>query len=450
MNKFSLTIIKIISVIVFCFFAFNRTEAATYYVNNANAKASDTNPGTQASPWKTIGKASTAMSAGDTAIVMAGTYKEILASTRSGTSANRIKFKASGNVNLQSANINHDYITVDGFNFNDGGVIDINTGNYCEILNNKLIPGWITMHYLDTADKPTGCLIKGNILKSHKSLDGDYVVIQIFGSKHIVENNEIGPSSDIDAFRLWGHDNIIRNNYAHDMTYSPNSKSHMDGFQIFGDNGWASYNQLIENNRFINSDGQLFMTSTDGVTGIHDIIVRNNVFARFNQNANIGIKNMSFLNNTFYDVGIFSGNKTTFGTSENATFKNNIFIGINGYNLTDYDANLFLSEGYTSTWVFQNNFFSTLNGAALKNFDSLTQAKAINGGTVNFTNIATNDFSIKPGSVTIDKGQTLTGFSYDLTGNPRPQGEAWDMGAYEYGANSVTTLLPPSNLRIPK
>ena len=87
--------------------------ATTYYVDTSNSKASDNNPGSQALTWKTIGKTSAAMVAGDTAMVLAGTFNEWVSSKRSGTSASRITFKASGVVNISGGgNINHDYITI--------------------------------------------------------------------------------------------------------------------------------------------------------------------------------------------------------------------------------------------------------------------------------------------------------------------------------------------------
>src|SRR5262245_50694866 len=58
-----------------------RSTATTFYVDNANPSASDGNPGTQSSPWATIGKAAKSMLAGDTTYVMGGTY----AVTRSGS-----------------------------------------------------------------------------------------------------------------------------------------------------------------------------------------------------------------------------------------------------------------------------------------------------------------------------------------------------------------------------
>ena len=59
-------------------------KARTYYVNNADSKASDENdglspayaPSTGSGPWKTIRKAASVMTAGDAAYIRAGTYKE--------------------------------------------------------------------------------------------------------------------------------------------------------------------------------------------------------------------------------------------------------------------------------------------------------------------------------------------------------------------------------------
>jgi len=44
------------------------------------------------------------------------------------------------------------------------------------------------------------------------------------------------------------------------------------------------------------------------------------------------------------------------------------------------------------------------------------------------------DFHLILGSPAIGKGTDLsaTGFATDISGNPRPQGDAWDIGAYEF------------------
>ncbi|MGZ5056223.1 MAG: choice-of-anchor Q domain-containing protein [Methylobacter sp.] len=425
--------------------------STTYYVDVNNSNASDTNPGSQALPWKTIGKASTTMAAGDTSIIVAGTYNEGISTQRDGASGSRITFKAAGVANISGVNINHSYITIDGFTIKNME-IGITNGNYCEVLNNHVSGGAIHFNYQYS---PTGCLIKGNHLDAVVSPSGDAPQIEIFGTNHIVDSNEIGPSSDIDAFRIWGHNHIIRNNYIHDITYSPGSLAHMDGFQTFGDNGWESYNITIENNKFINSQGQLFNTSQDNVTGIHDYIVRNNVFAHFGQNANFGLPNFYFYNNTLYDTGILylvtGGSGQPFNAT-NVVVTNNILIGVGGCSNNQLDnvynnpSNLLLTRS--------NNFYSTCTGAPMIDFNQtpLRDPTGINGGTINFTSVSTNDFTLKSPSPAIDAGVTLSGFNYDLSGTVRPQGSAWDVGAFEYFVSGGTPQLqtnilqPPSNL----
>jgi parallel beta-helix repeat protein len=62
------------------------SSAATYFVDANNPNARDTNPGTEALPFKTIGKATSLVVAGDTVFVKAGVYRETVTLSRSGTS----------------------------------------------------------------------------------------------------------------------------------------------------------------------------------------------------------------------------------------------------------------------------------------------------------------------------------------------------------------------------
>src|SRR5207249_5620831 len=66
--------------------------ATTYYVSPSG---SDSNPGTQVSPWGTIQKAANTMVAGDTTLVMDGTYVHgYIRFATSGTSSQPITLKA--------------------------------------------------------------------------------------------------------------------------------------------------------------------------------------------------------------------------------------------------------------------------------------------------------------------------------------------------------------------
>ncbi len=62
------------------------SSAAIYFVDANHPSARDSNPGTEALPFKTIGKATSLVNAGDTVFVKAGVYREMVILSRSGTS----------------------------------------------------------------------------------------------------------------------------------------------------------------------------------------------------------------------------------------------------------------------------------------------------------------------------------------------------------------------------
>jgi parallel beta-helix repeat protein len=61
-------------------------SATMYFVDVNHPTARDSNPGTEALPFKTIGKATSLVNAGDTVFVKAGIYRETVILSRSGTS----------------------------------------------------------------------------------------------------------------------------------------------------------------------------------------------------------------------------------------------------------------------------------------------------------------------------------------------------------------------------
>ena len=66
----------------------------TYYVSTTG---DDSNSGTIYSPFKTIQKASSVLTAGDTVYLRGGTYNETIAPTTDGTSLDPITYKAYSN-----------------------------------------------------------------------------------------------------------------------------------------------------------------------------------------------------------------------------------------------------------------------------------------------------------------------------------------------------------------
>jgi PKD repeat protein len=99
-------------------------ESAGYYIDTANSSASDSNPGTEALPWKTISKANQTLVAGDTVYVKAGNYANAIAPVNSGTASGRITYRAYGSdvVTIRDTTTavtlsGKSYITIQGINF---------------------------------------------------------------------------------------------------------------------------------------------------------------------------------------------------------------------------------------------------------------------------------------------------------------------------------------------
>ena len=82
-----------------------RPEAPGYYVDGSNPNASDSNPGTESLPWKTISKANKTLVAGDTVYIKGGTYSGITGSAidpaNTGTAGNIITYSSYNNEDVQ-------------------------------------------------------------------------------------------------------------------------------------------------------------------------------------------------------------------------------------------------------------------------------------------------------------------------------------------------------------
>jgi hypothetical protein len=398
----------------------------TYYVDQGNPAASDSNDGSQTAPWLTVGHAAEVAVAGDTVFVLPGYYPERVVPLNSGSAGNQLTFKA---LPRRSATlwgfytVNSDYLTIEGFNittddsltgWTEGpGVFIRSNGvevvdNYFYEIEDTAIQGYWHEPF------PEDALIASNRIY-HVQMG-----IGVTGFDWRVEGNEVERlynygGGDCDYSRFFGEGHVITGNTFHGTDFDEIGDAHVDCFQTFDNNGEYIRDITIENNRcsdfhqgvmgeaayYRNSSGLLLQNNIfmhGGAWGlclyqIQDITVVHNVFSDIRYHG-IGMRdgaNGTVTNNIFYDAG-------------------SNYWADSGGSLTGSHNLLYQTDGTIDAADFPQD---------LVNLDPL------------FVDAAGDDYHLTPDSPAISAG-TNVGTPYDLDGHPRPQGGGYDIGAYEF------------------
>ncbi|MGH7568305.1 MAG: choice-of-anchor Q domain-containing protein [Gemmatimonadales bacterium] len=167
--------------------------------------------------------------------------------------------------------------------------------------------------------------------------------------------------------------------------------------------------------------------------GAHGAVIRNNIF--YNTRHGWGVQfypdplsNIQVLNNTFA-YGNPNKNYTHItlhaDVSGGSRIANNIFYNPEGgqpIHIPSFSGTITISDNLTTGSAMTDDIppaGMTLTNNWL-NTDPL------------FVNPSLGDFRLQAGSPAIDAGQTFTLVRFDITGRARPQGAAYDLGAYEY------------------
>jgi hypothetical protein len=136
---------------------------------------------------------------------------------------------------------------------------------------------------------------------------------------------------------------------------------------------------------------------------------------------------VSVANNTMYDCGARKNSDSgAISASASVTLTDNVVTVLAG--------ETYLSANTTPSFVSGNNNLFSGAGAAPMNVTA-----SINSDP-KFVDVANRDFSLQAGSPAINAGVS-TGVSLDILGVPRPQGTAFDIGAFEY-VGSTTAPSP--------
>jgi hypothetical protein len=427
-----------LSLLIFIISLYDICLSATYNVNNSGTPAcSDTYSGTSSQPWCTVQKAASTLQAGDTVYIENGIYNESVAIiTRSGAPGSPIAFisrnKWGADVK-QGFSTNKAHVIIDGFKVSEPyhvtegrHAIQIMSGASNVDVKNM----WIQdAHGCGIYTEAPYTNIIGNYI--YKSECGIYV--KSANNSNILNNDierlySYGGTYDSDYVKLFGDSLTFSGNYFHGTIKQEIGGSHVDCFQYFDNGDINATNILIEKNRCSSFHEALMLESNKNYYNT-SITVRNNVFDGKAFDTYVwgwcikAIKNIKIYNNVFANMTHNGGDANSTITHQNNIYYNAGFYG-STTGIVQSDHNLLYKEGnFYNDWDYPNDIVNK-------------DPKFVNPGMQNY--------AIKIDSPAKDAGIALNGFSEDIMGVSRPQGPAWDIGAYEY---RTSTLGAPNNFR---
>lgn len=277
---------------------------ADYYVSKSG---SDSNGGSQAAPFATIGRASGLVQAGDVVHVGPGTYTGGMKTVADGTEAAPIRFEGDGAVIVTGANdtgwwVAGDHITLDGFEVDgtDGGMrVGVYTSGSYDTVTNATVHN-IALGSVNNANGGGGIVADSYYGGTHATVRDSTVYdvgldnfdqgIYISTSDCSVINNTVYNIYSV-GIHLWHNATsaLIENNTVYDngMGILVGSGDYYNGFA-----GPDDYTSVVNNTVYGNDYG----ISEQGRTGTHNTYVGNLVY----DNAN-------------YDYSLQNGNTYTPG-----------------------------------------------------------------------------------------------------------------------------------------
>ncbi len=472
-------------------------QPATYYVSTSGNNG---NPGTIASPWRTIQHAANLATAGDTVYIRQGVYNEIVTLQASGTAAAPVIFSSYPGelVTVDGAGLaipngewglftiqDLDYITIEGFeirNFTSNntdepiGIYVSGAGNNIRILNN---------HIHDIATTASGCasaalgvaiygssgtasinnlLLSGNEVdhlttgcSESVALDGNVENFTV--SNNLIHDNDnigidvagfygVSPNPSLDQARS----GILSGNTVYNITSNynpaygtplPNNSYGADGIYIDG-----GTQVVVERNLVHNADIGIEAASENKGHVTSYVTVRNNVIYSNNSvgisiggyaNADTvgGSDHITIVNNTLFNDGSANSDNGEFQVQYSAT--NNIF-----------ENNILYANAQA---LFLNNFTTSATPPATLDYNLYYSTVGAANGTWIWQDTGYTGFSSYRKAVPMDAHSLFAGPLFLSISSTPPdldiQGAspAWNAGT-NLGAAIVGTADFPGNPRV--
>jgi len=238
-------------------------------------------------------------------------------------------------------------------------------------------------------------------------------------------------STDNEFIRLTVHDNGTTDDSDHGIYISE-----------------AAHGTRIEDSTVYNNHASGILVSNTTIPPDGCLVRNNRAYANGTSGLVLSATNTLASNNVIYNNHTAAGN--LLGSTKVGLKVGGISTGVKLYNNTVYgqqantgDRGILVASGVANTEVRNNIAYNNAQNLS----DSGTNTLLTNNLTTDpqFVNAANADFHLQSTSPGIDAGATLPDVPTDYDGNPRPQGLACDIGAYEFGSGAVAFDFSLSN-----
>lgn len=413
-----------------------------------STSGSDNNSGKfPSSCWATMASAAVRMAAGDTVYLMNGVRNTSISQF---SAVVNIMGNPGGSASMPIA-----FVAYPGATATIG---DLNTSTYA-------------IRVPQVGDKPAYYIIAGLTIRGNEAMD-------VFSADHwsIVGNDMSCTTSGWGCFHANGSTNLLLyGNNVHDI-HGATKLYHAVYFTTDTDHVWLAWNLVDPDPNHTGAAGcrgiQFYSTggSDQYDLHVHDNVIRNTVcdglnFATVNpdQGAVEAYNNVIYHSGTgpdpdgLADYSCIYTNSSSSPRAPVALYNNSLydcgareFSGLSGAFKTEIPIQLRNNVAYMSKQgeAYINGSCSNLSGSNnvwFGNGPNQCSSNLSKDLDVNPGYKSTTDLHLASDSPVIDKGQSVNGLTRDITGTPRPQGNGYDVGAYEY-ISATTTKQPTCDL----